>query len=532
MFEESIADFPNFRKEETQKELSFSRTDLDGVFAKPDYQSADLLNLLKKDFRQNYESPVGVWEGYSLEQHTGLVLGQFEKYYGDKELPGGPDENWFRLLLAVHDLGKPTAVKQHKLYQEHEDTIREVETVFYQLGFSKKEWLVAKALIDSEALSRLFKWKNTDANGCFADVLGAAQELDIRPEDFFKLLEIYYKVDASSYTKDAGGQESLDHLFVFDGGNKRLDLAPELEDKLAPVREKFRAHQEKLDENSDKIKNNGLYKKIESEMAAVAIAPEDKDRWGRFLAPNGQVSELPEKEWKMTRTPSFKNWFGDWQTKYNPTDFANWLKYQEIRKRQEIIRQNNEDIKKEDEKESHFSLAKMYQDQNDRYDKEIAVLQADLDKDGFRPEQSDYSKILDKNGEPLLVCRSTPWGLNKNGNFDVPFLKPEDWQKEAPFPLGTFFGKKREAKIQLASQAAMEQVPNIYYSFINCRAPRFLNQKYFWNKEKKKIQYTQDHYDGFLVKNTDNKEMFSGAEANFIDLVIFKPENILVVEAK
>lgn len=529
MFEESIAEFPNFRKEQEQDELSFSRPDLDKVFSNPEYKPEDLLALLKKDFGQDYADSVGVREGYSLAEHTGLVSGQFEKYYGDKELPDGLDKNCFRLLLAVHDLGKPAAVRQNKKYKEHEYTVRKVETIFYQLGFPKEDWQVAKALIDTEALGRYLKSKDINANGCFADILRSAQDLPIKPEDFFKLLEIYYKVDASSYTEEAGGQKSLDDLFVFDKENKNINLAPELEGKVAPVRKKFKIHQKNLDENQKKIEDSDLYKNIVAEIGAVTINPEDRDRYGRLLAPNGQVSRLPEKEWKMTRTPSFKNWFGDWQTKYSEAGFANWLKYQEIRKRQEGIRDNNEYIEERGEQEFYASMVKMYQDQNNRYNGEIAAIQKELDKDNFKPELSAYSKILDKNSEPLLVCRSTPWGLNKDGRFDVPFLQPE---RGVPFQLGTFFGKKEEVKFQLGVQTHQEQIPNIYYSFVNCRAPRFLSQKYYWNQEKERIEYTQKNYDSFLVKDTDNKEMFSGSEANFIDLVVFKPDNVLVVEAK
>ena len=36
------------------------------------------------------------------------------------------------------------------------------------------------------------------------------------------------------------------------------------------------------------------------------------DEAGRPLAPNGQLSQLPYREWVTVRTPSFINWFGDW----------------------------------------------------------------------------------------------------------------------------------------------------------------------------------------------------------------------------
>lgn len=39
-----------------------------------------------------------------------------------------------------------------------------------------------------------------------------------------------------------------------------------------------------------------------------------KDKEGNLLAPNGKKSNLPEKLWQTVRTPSFKKFFGEWET--------------------------------------------------------------------------------------------------------------------------------------------------------------------------------------------------------------------------
>ena len=43
--------------------------------------------------------------------------------------------------------------------------------------------------------------------------------------DFFKLLLVFYQTDAGSYTEDAGGLKSLDHLFEFNRGKGQMDLS-------------------------------------------------------------------------------------------------------------------------------------------------------------------------------------------------------------------------------------------------------------------------------------------------------------------
>ncbi|MFA4937563.1 MAG: hypothetical protein WC575_04765 [Patescibacteria group bacterium] len=46
----------------------------------------------------------------------------------------------------------------------------------------------------------------------------------------------------------------------------------------------------------------------------IAIRPEDRNECGELLvSPDGPVSQLSEQEWKVVRTPAFKEFFGDWQ---------------------------------------------------------------------------------------------------------------------------------------------------------------------------------------------------------------------------
>jgi hypothetical protein len=50
--------------------------------------------------------------------------------------------------------------------------------------------------------------------------------------------------------------------------------------------------------------------KLESQQPTV---PEVRDEQSRLLAPNGRVSKLTERQWRVVRTPEFKAWFGDWE---------------------------------------------------------------------------------------------------------------------------------------------------------------------------------------------------------------------------
>lgn len=50
---------------------------------------------------------------------------------------------------------------------------------------------------------------------------------------------------------------------------------------------------------------------IESEIQELSEKLKEQDDY--LKAPNGKKSNLPEKQWLMIRTKSFKKWFGDWE---------------------------------------------------------------------------------------------------------------------------------------------------------------------------------------------------------------------------
>ena len=50
---------------------------------------------------------------------------------------------------------------------------------------------------------------------------------------------------------------------------------------------------------------------LESEIDSLKKELESSDSY--LKAPNGKKSNLPEKQWLLVRTKSFKKWFGDWE---------------------------------------------------------------------------------------------------------------------------------------------------------------------------------------------------------------------------
>ncbi len=88
-----------------------------------------------------------VREGYSLEEHTLMVLSLFEEHFGD-----GP-KAWFRTLICLHDAGKGLA-RSNK--DQHSSTLALIEELAPSLKFSPDELKLMTAIISSNSLGRYF----------------------------------------------------------------------------------------------------------------------------------------------------------------------------------------------------------------------------------------------------------------------------------------------------------------------------------------------------------------------------------------
>lgn len=176
---------------------------------------------------RRFAAPVGVSQGYSLRLHTEMVMNQFDRYFGNRPLPGNVDPTLFRWLLALHDSGKPVidGVGDGRT-GSHVITIDIVRKELAQRGYTEKDINFAIALIDEDVigpyiLGRQYK-NNVDMNALSEQIRHLAEASGLSIADYFELLTIYYRVDAGAYTKDAGGLIALDYLFEFDHENMEL----------------------------------------------------------------------------------------------------------------------------------------------------------------------------------------------------------------------------------------------------------------------------------------------------------------------
>lgn len=214
----------------TRKVISFSREELNRLLQPKNYSPEVLVEYFESSFREAYASDVGVWEEYTLKEHTLMVLRQFEKYFSSKKLPVGINKDFFRVLLALHDIGKPKAISKGDKKKQHLCTKEIIKSVLQTLNYKDKDINIAVALVSGDPIGEFIKHDTLSES--MKDVKKSASLAGKNVGEFFKLLEIYYKVDAGSYTKDSGGLKSLDHLFLFKPKKGKMDFSPGVKKKV------------------------------------------------------------------------------------------------------------------------------------------------------------------------------------------------------------------------------------------------------------------------------------------------------------
>jgi hypothetical protein len=268
---------------------------------------------------------------------------------------------------------------------------------------------------------------------------------------------------------------------------------------------------EKISDTQEILERQQLFRDIMFEVDFVEILSTDMDTEGNLLAPNGEKSNLPEIEWKITRTPSFAEFFGEWDLPGAKEKYKLWLKYKEL-----------EDLEEREKYLAQFDSTDV--EKNLRNCKEeIAVLKEYLAGAGFDAEQIDYSKVLDENGEPLLLCRSIDIPLDEDGNFT---LREKEIRGEK-HSVGIFLGQYEEAKWHNKKQAR-----SLYKTFVNCRDFKILTGKLSWWDEIERVQKIKEKHEGMWVKEPgkEEKPIVNEEGVNLIDFVCFDPKQILVLD--
>jgi hypothetical protein len=210
-------------QEVIERPLTITREEMDKVLESENFVPENLIGLLERDFGDLFAKDAKVKAGYSIKQHTLMALGQFEKYFSKRDMPEGIGRNLFRLVIALHDIGKPIAIEKGSKHFQHEYTHRLAIPALKSLGFSQNEQKLAFAMLAGDPLGDFIR--RGDLFSAAEEIRALARSAGFPPRCLLDILAVFYCVDAGSYTLDAGGIKGLDNLFVFEKGIGRMSFS-------------------------------------------------------------------------------------------------------------------------------------------------------------------------------------------------------------------------------------------------------------------------------------------------------------------
>lgn len=248
--EQKSVETAEHRELSEQPSVSLSRENLDEIFAQEEFNPNQLLELLEKDFPE-YSQDSGVCENLTLRQHTLSVIQQYEKFLESQELPNGVSKKLVRFILAMHDIGKPRAFTEGDKSKQYQYTTEILDNTMERLGFNERDLRIAKTLVSGDPLGQYLKDISPVSNA--KQIQEMATRSGLSKEDFFKLLKLYYMVDASSYTERVTGihsaDRSLEDIFVWDEQGNALSFSEKVGRKINRLEELILRNNIELPEN-------------------------------------------------------------------------------------------------------------------------------------------------------------------------------------------------------------------------------------------------------------------------------------------
>lgn len=178
---------------------------------------------------------------------------------------------------------------------------------------------------------------------------------------------------------------------------------------IALAREEFNKASRIFGKNSVSIieKKNGTYDLVVGDPSLEAqyksiLAKAPRDAEGNLLAPNGKKSNLTERQYAQVRTKAFKDWFGEWEnpkqiertitTGWEVSSANEWLDGSTV------VQRGNSYFYVNDDGVNIEITKKDYDDFNNG--KHIML---NKKEETIKITDSNYSKVLDENGEPLVM---------------------------------------------------------------------------------------------------------------------------------
>lgn len=162
---------------------------------------ADLLSVLAQHplAAIAFEGPLGGRDGLTLREHSRAVIACYESRFEERSallLRNGE----FKLLLCLHDLGKPRAMAEGMPERQHEYTCALIDAISPDLGVPGPLARRIKLIVAGDPIGRCLNSKHLlPVEDAAAEILGVASAFGVEPALAWGTLLTYFQCDAFGY---------------------------------------------------------------------------------------------------------------------------------------------------------------------------------------------------------------------------------------------------------------------------------------------------------------------------------------------
>lgn len=191
------------------------------MFFYPDpYDPISLLNVFKKNSKLSNLYSFKIRQ-YTIEEHSILVLKEFDKYFSNVIF--SIRQPSFRFFLALHDIGKPLAYLQNHIELQNVYTRGIFAEIKPLLQVDDFEFAIYSAMLKYDILGEFFQ-NRIGLLDTVARIKECASVANLPNRVFLHIFTIFFQSDTAAYTFDAGGYKYLEKIFEYKNARKQIDI--------------------------------------------------------------------------------------------------------------------------------------------------------------------------------------------------------------------------------------------------------------------------------------------------------------------
>lgn len=181
-------------------DYSFVKTAISDWFNSEDSSGKGIISALRQHPELSYwfDEPIPGSDNLTLETHTLAVIDNFKKFFKTQNL--FENDKIYLLCLALHDIGKPLAILAGDKNNQHHHTLLILDQIKDLLPIDANSFLKMTTLIDGDPIGKYLDTRyNSPINEACKTIHEMAAMLNMKDEDFWELITVYYQCDAAGY---------------------------------------------------------------------------------------------------------------------------------------------------------------------------------------------------------------------------------------------------------------------------------------------------------------------------------------------